>query len=107
VSNFSFALIVFALLGSLCASLIAVRIAVRQRELPGQRLRSIESGLNVVAEKQTEFALTLEQLANKVKMMRVRSAINHQSDPPTAEENGKDALRRRAGLIAGQPARHQ
>ena len=52
-----------------------------------------------------DTAETLKLLANKVKMQRVRTALAH-TDPQSDPLTGKDALRRRAGLTAGQPAKH-
>jgi hypothetical protein len=53
---------------------------------------------------------TLKVLANRVKMQRVRTAALHVGDPPTIGNDPasvKAELRRRAGLVAGQPAPHQ
>lgn len=80
MSDFSFALSVTACFLSVLAMICAVVIAVRVRELqdeltrfPVSRLRSVEQSLT-----DTQDALT--EVANRVKMMKVRSAANH-SDP--------------------------
>jgi hypothetical protein len=69
---------------------------------------SIESRLRLIESSQTDIAAELQALANRVKMMRVRNATNHTSDRD--EMNGatlKDRLRMKAGLMAGQVARHR
>lgn len=109
MSNFSFALLAILCVCSLGTALYAVRIAARRTELPRAELRSYASKLASIEEIQSEQAETLKQLANRVKMQRVRTAINHVSDPMDADDglNLKDSLRKRAGLTAGKPARHQ
>jgi len=109
MSNFFFASLAILCVCSLAAALYAVRIAVRQTELPPAALRSFASKLASIEEFQAEQAETLKQLANRVKMQRVRTAINHVSDPMNADEGLtiKDQLRRRAGLVAGKPAPHK
>lgn len=102
----------FALLAAVCcglsirAAFVALNAAQEMASLPAS-LRSIASKVSSIEQCQTENSEALTVLANRVKMQRVRTAANHVSDPPIADENSKDALRRKAGLIAGQPARHQ
>jgi len=105
--------IFFALLAILCvcsllASLAAVRIARATTVWRPAHLASIESKLRSIESSQADTADGLLALANRVKMHRVRNAANHIADRP--EDDGasvKDRLRAKAGLIAGQPARHQ
>jgi hypothetical protein len=80
MSDFSFALSVTAcflsILAVICVAVIAVRGRALRDELlrfPVSRLRSIEQSLT-----DTQDALT--EVANRVKMMKVRNAANH-SDP--------------------------
>lgn len=70
-------------------------------------LRSLASKTASIEQCQAETSEALTVLANRVKMQRVRTAANHVSDQTNADESVKDALRRKAGLTAGQPARHQ
>lgn len=69
-----------AFLISCLALYLSVRNAARVRELSrrqpdlrASRLQSIETSLEELSE-------TVRELANRVKMMRVRTAINHTSD---------------------------
>lgn len=80
MSDFSFALSVTAcflsILAVICVAVIAVRVRESQDALqrfPVSRLRSIEQSLT-----DTQDAVT--EVANRVKMMKVRNAANH-SDP--------------------------
>ena len=102
----SFALLAILCCASLSAALIAVRIARHTTALPHQKLHSIESRLLSIESIQTDQGTAIEQVANRVKMQRVRNAANHVSDPPIADGSLKDQLRKRAGLTAGKPPRH-
>jgi hypothetical protein len=103
----------YAFLAVLCSLALilagcAVVIAVKRTASPVLKLRSIESRQASQDARMDELAETLKDLANRVKMMRVRTSINHVSDPPIAEEGSvKDRLRKIAGLRAGHPANHQ
>lgn len=103
----SFALLAILCVSCLLAGLIAARIAARTTALPRAELASLASKLRSIEHCQLESGEALTQLANRVKMQRVRNAINHTSDPPSADLSIKDELRKRAGLTAGKPARHQ
>jgi hypothetical protein len=86
----------------------ATKTATERIQIPSKKLTEIESRIAVVESLAEDTATTLTQLTNKVKMMRVRSAAAH-TDPqsePTSVSETKDWLRRKAGLTAGQPARH-
>jgi len=103
-----------ALLAVLCIlsmllSLYAVRFATRRTESPLVRLRAVESRLQSLEQCTNETAESLQVVANRIKMQRVRNAANHASDPMNADEplTYKDQLRRRAGLVAGKPAPHK
>ena len=104
--------IFFACLAAICCGLsirgafLALN-AARDMASVQASVRSVASKLSSIEQCQTENSEALTVLANRVKMQRVRTAANHVSDPPIADDNSKDALRRRAGLTAGQPARHQ
>ena len=106
--------IFFALLAILCAAslataLYAARIAARTTAFPRAALASIESKLRSIEVSHLEMIETVTKLAHKYKMQKVRNALDHVSDPPTADDyaSNKDELRKRAGLTAGKPARHQ
>lgn len=89
-------------------ALRATKTAAEQHRLPRQKLAENENRLTAVEVQAEEISAALTVLANKVKMMRVRSAAAH-TDPqePNASDPGrKDWLRRKAGLVAGQPAKH-
>jgi len=109
MTNFSFALLAILCVCSLGVALYAARIAGKRTESPLAALRSFASKIASIEEFQAEQAETLKQLANRVKMQRVRTAINHVSDPTSVDEgvSVKDRLRIKAGLTAGKPARHQ
>lgn len=106
--NFSFALLAILCAVSLFGSACAVLIAVRRTGSPRAQLHSVVSKISSLETKLEETSETLSVLANRVKMQRVRTAANHVSDPINADEptNIKDALRKRAGLTAGKPAKH-
>jgi len=105
----SFALLAILSIASLTAALFAVRIARATTEFPLAAMRSFESKLRSIESSQADTADALMQVANKVKMQKVRNAANHIQDPPADESTAalKDRLRMKAGLVAGQPARHQ
>lgn len=105
--NISFALLATLCIASLAVSFFAARFAVRQTGFPLAKLASFESRLRSIEASQAEQAETLTQLANRVKMQRVRTAINHIADPEPEPGTIKDQLRRKAGLVAGKPAPHQ
>jgi hypothetical protein len=93
---------------SLLGSLHAVRIARATTAWRPVHLASIESKLRSIESSQADTGDALMTLANKVKMQRVRTAANHINDRPDDEAGSlKDRLRAKAGLTAGQPARHQ
>jgi hypothetical protein len=107
MTNISFALLAILCIASLALSFFAARFAVRRTESPLAKQASFESRLRSIEAFQLEQAETLSQLANRVKMQRVRTAINHVSDPEIEPASIKDQLRRKAGLVAGKPAPHQ
>lgn len=107
MTNFSFAFLVTLCIASLVASFFAVRNVGRRMAFPQAKLASFESRLRSIEASQVEQAETLTQLANRVKMQRVRTAINHIADPEPEPGTIKDQLRRKAGLVAGKPAPHQ
>jgi len=104
----------FALLAILCclsalASLYAALTVRRMTGFPRAALASLDSKLRSIESSHLETMETVAKLAQKYKMQKVRNAVDHVSDPPTVDEalTVKDQLRRKAGLTAGQPARHQ
>lgn len=105
--NIFFAFLVMLCIASLALSFFAVRNVTRRMAFPQAKLASFESKLRSIEHSQNEQAETLTQLANRVKMQRVRTAINHVSDPEPEPGSIKDQLRRKAGLVAGKPAPHQ
>lgn len=62
---------------SLAVSVFAARRAARVAALPQERLRSVESRLGSIEGSIPEMQQTMEVLANRVKMQRVRTAANH------------------------------
>jgi len=104
----------FALLAILCslsalASLYAALTVRRMTGFPRAALASLDSKLRSIEASHLETMETVAKLAQKYKMQKVRNAVDHVSDPPTADDyaSNKDELRKRAGLTAGKPARHQ
>lgn len=104
--NISFVLLAILCIASVGLSFFAARFAVRRTGSPLAKLASIESKLHSIELSQNEQAETLTQLANRVKMQRVRTAINHLEPQQIEVGTVKDQLRRRAGLTAGKPANH-
>lgn len=97
---------------SICSVILAihaVRTARARMESPGRAISSLKSQTDSTETRVTELEAALEVLANRVKMQRVRTAVNHvrEPEPPLNGANVKDELRKRAGLVAGKPARHQ
>jgi uncharacterized coiled-coil protein SlyX len=71
---------------------------------------SFDSRISSLADSLAETQDALTTLANRVKMMRVRNAANHTGESNTIPSDPaelKGYLRRKAGLIAGQPAPHK
>lgn len=106
MTNISFALLAMLCIASLAVSFFAARFAVRRTVFPQAKLASFESKLRSIEASQAEQAETLTNLANRVKMQRVRTAINHMEPQQIETGTVKDQLRRRAGLTAGKPANH-
>lgn len=97
-------------IAALTVAFSARRAAHRAESLPpapcscALRIESLATAL-------TETQEALSVVANRVKMQRVRNAATHTDPPehsaPMSVSAAKDALRRRAGLVAGRPAPHQ
>lgn len=103
-----FALLAACCLGSLCAALYAVRIARRTMAFRPVELASFASKLRSIESLVNETSDALAALANRFKMQKVRNAVTHVNDrEPEIELPLKEQLRRRAGLVAGQPAPHK
>lgn len=65
---------------SLCCLLVAVyaaKSATRRLELPQQTLRSVVSRMQSLEDWKVEMIQLQQDLANQLKMTRVRSALNH------------------------------
>ena len=101
----SFAFLAVCSLGALGASLFAVLNARLAMDFRPRELLSLESRLQSVEQSLASTEDALLTLANRMKMQKVRAAANHIPDPEPM--NDKDALRRRAGIVAGQPAPHR
>jgi cell division protein FtsX len=87
----------------------AVRAAAAAWESSPARKCSCVSQIESLRNSLNEQADALQTIANRVKMQRVRTAALHVGDQSTTSSDPaeiKAALRRRAGLIAGQPAPH-
>lgn len=103
----SFALLAVLCVSSLIGSLCAALFAVRRTALPLAKLRSIGLRMESLEQMLLETSEALKLVTNKVKMQRVRTAANHVPDEiPASSDSLKDRLRKKAGLTAGQPARH-
>lgn len=109
--------ILIAVFPVLCVgvAVVLVALAVLHRKTDPKLRRDLNftsQKLQTVQQELTDLEETVRQLANRVKMQRVRNAINHidrastDEPAPSGSTSIKDALRRKAGLIAGQPARH-
>jgi hypothetical protein len=77
MNAFSTVAIVISLLLSLAGLLLVARVAGRVQELRDQFARLPVSRLESLAASQAELAETMETLANRVKMQRVRTAAMH------------------------------
>lgn len=100
-----FALIVSAI--GMAFALIAL-IAARRCALQAPPPCSCESRLESVQRTLAETQDSVLELANRVKMIKVRRAADHSRvDSELDGGNLKDSLRRKAGLSAGRPANHQ
>lgn len=105
MDGFFNALSVAAFILSILAALFSARLATlvqalreQLRAFPLSRLKSVETS-------QEEIAETVKQLANRVKMQRVRTAINHTNDEPTNPDpyTNPDAWRRAANKRIALP----
>lgn len=86
----------------------AVRAVLATWQSSAQGQSSLPSQVESLRACQAEMEETLKTLANRVKMQRVRTAVNHISeDQPTSVADLKDRLRQKAGLVAGRPAPHK
>lgn len=83
----------------------AVLTVIRAHEIPRC---SCEKQVKTLQDALADTNDALMGLANRVKMQRVRTATNHVGEKSDAVpgETIKDMLRRKAGLVAGQPAKH-
>lgn len=89
-------------------ALTSARNAVRMLESLPTAQHSSDSRIDSLRDSLTETQDALQTLANRVKMMRVRNAANHVGELPTNDPIAlKAELRRRSGLVAGQPAPHK
>jgi hypothetical protein len=79
-----FALIAAVAVNALGTALYAVRLANRALGLPQIKLRSVESRLQLLEQLTEEQTSAQTDLANRLKMMRVRSATSH----ATKSDNG-------------------
>lgn len=91
---------------ALTGCVLTVRNAVRNLESVAPPACSCASQVRALTASQDELQAAITEVANRVKMMKVRAAVNHVQDAPADPASLKDALRRRAGLIAGKPANH-
>jgi uncharacterized protein YlxW (UPF0749 family) len=109
--------VIFAcvLIATACA-IVAARLAFVARnaaqQLASSRIApaSLESRISSLGDSLAETQDALTTLANRVKMMKVRNAANHVGESNTIPNDPallKDYLRKKAGLIAGQPAQHK
>lgn len=107
MSGFFIALIATSWVLSVAACLFAARIAARVQELADQLQRLPVSQLQSLAKSVTETQDVLSELAQRVKMMKVRNAVHHvkrgESDEPDARLD-PEAWRRwkNAQLRAGE-----
>lgn len=81
MSATSFALIAVSFVLSLLALALAARAAKAVSELSARSESWKASRVESLDARLTETEETLSQLANRVKMMRVRNSVNHTSDP--------------------------
>jgi hypothetical protein len=96
------AIAVLLCVATVCAAYIALSAAKRVRSTI-----SMQGELNEIR----DYVAKLDQWAKKVNarltMRERRAAERDESSPPVSSVSDKDELRRRAGLVAGQPARHR
>lgn len=113
----SFLIVTLCSISALCAIASALsaarsrKVAQSAQALAESVVReptSLKSAVQSLADSLAETQDALTVTTNRVKMMRVRSAANHTRDePPIDKAATKEELRRRAGLVAGQPAPHK
>lgn len=80
MTEFSIALGAIALVISIATALFLARTVVRVQALQDRYARLPVSRIESLATAQAELAETMEALANRVKMQRVRNAANHVPD---------------------------
>ena len=92
-------------LGVAMRALSAARSAAHVQELPHQRLRSCESAVQSLAESREEQAAAMLDLANRLKMIKVRSASIHATrtegempDPYTDPDRWRTAMNKRIAM---------
>ena len=84
---FSLALSVLLALGSLTIAIIAARNAARAADSAARNSRLPESALQSLRESIQELGDTQLEMANRLKMMKVRAATSH-TDPKPDRNNG-------------------
>lgn len=67
-----------------------VRVAIHERESLVRRVRSLESSMDSVKVTIEENSGALSEVANRVKMMRVRAAANHTGSSPSEPDPYRD-----------------
>lgn len=77
---------------SALSTLWLVARAAHERASLDRRVRSVESQLRSLTDSTSEQAEVLAALANRVKMMRVRTAVNHVQDPTGTASSKVDGL---------------
>lgn len=83
--EFSIALTAIGFATWLALTLFVARTAAHVRELRDQFARFKRSDTESLQLQLRELSETVEQLANRVKMQRVRNAINHVPDKPSTD----------------------
>jgi len=89
VVTFSTAFTVIGLILSAAACLFAARAAARAQELQDRLTVLPWSQLQSLASSLTDTQETLTELANRVKMMRVRNAVRHTDDSKNGEPDAR------------------
>ena len=90
MSATSFALIATSVGLSIAALIFAALTAARVRACERQLRSSSGSRVESLARSVADMSSTLEELANRVKMQRVRAATNHVKDAPAAPTGEPD-----------------
>lgn len=99
------ALTAISLIACVLAAFFSYRASREARKL--RSMTSLQGELVEIRDYLSKLDAWAKRIAQRDTMRDRRAAARDDSSSPASGESVKDELRRRAGLVAGQPARHR